>query len=150
MFNSFDALLKRIDTDIKRLIEQLGWRDHYQRCLTIPGIGPLNAAALVTAFQRGAFASADAFISYLGLDVTIRESGRFKGKRKLSKRGEAELRRLLYCAANPARSHPRFDHFYHRQLDKGLPKTAANVILARKLARIAFALMRNQQSFNPG
>ena len=150
LFNQISALMKRIDEKIRQLIDQLGWRADYQRCLTIPGIGQLNAAALVAAFHRGAFSGANAFVSFIGLDVTIRESGRFKGKRKLSKRGEAELRRLLYCAAHPARCHPEFDSFYLRQLDKGLPKTAANVILARKLARIAFALMRNQQAFNAG
>ena len=148
LFTQINALLKRIDGRIKQLIDQLGWHADYQHCLTLPGIGPLNAAALVAAFHRGAFAGANAFVSFIGFDVRIRESGRFKGKRKLTKRGEAELRRLLYCAANPARRHPRFDNFYQRQIDKGLSKTAANVILARKLARIAFALIRNQKSFN--
>jgi transposase len=71
----------------------------------------------------------------------------FKGKRKLTKRGEPELRRLLYCAAQPARCHKPFEDYYQSQIDKGLPKIAAKVILARKLARIAFALMAKQQSF---
>ena len=102
LFTQINALLKRIDGRIKQLIDQLGWHADYQHCLTLPGIGPLNAAALVAAFHRGAFAGANAFVSFIGFDVRIRESGRFKGKRKLTKRGEAELRRLLYCAANPA------------------------------------------------
>ena len=72
---------------------------------------------------------------------------RYKGKRKLTKRGEAEVRRLLYCAAQPARCYQPFEAFYQRQLDKGLPKIAAKVILARKLARIAFSLMNKQQLF---
>ena len=67
--------------------------------------------------------------------------------RKLTKRGEAELRRLLYCAAQPARHYWRFDLYYQKQLEKRLSKTAAKVILARKLARIAFALMSNQETF---
>ena len=79
--------------------------------------------------------------------MRIRESGQFKGKRKLTKHGESELRRLLYCAARPARSYLPFDHYRQKQLDKGLSNIAANVILARKLARIAFALMRDQQMF---
>jgi len=59
--------------------------------------------ALIRAYHRGAFASRDTFIAFLGLDVRRRESGYFKGKRKLTKRGPVELRRLLYCAAKPAR-----------------------------------------------
>jgi len=141
------TLTKRIDRHIQALIRELGWLTEYRRCLTIPGIGPVNAAALTAAFHRGAFAGSDAFVSFIGLDIRQRESGSFKGKRKLSKCGEAEIRRLLFCAAQPARSYHRFDRYYLKQLEKGLTKIAAKVALARKLARIAFALLANQQSF---
>ncbi len=147
LMTQFQRLIARIDQRIKSLIGQLGWQQDYRRCLSVPGLGPVNAAALVCAFNRGSFAGADAFVAYLGLDIRRRESGRFKGKRKLTKRGEAELRRLLYCAAKPARSHQRFDDYHRAQLDKGHSKIAANVILARKLARIAFTLMNRKQSF---
>jgi transposase len=147
LFTQFQHLLARIDLRIRKLIRALGWSNDYQCCLSIPGIGPLNAAALVAAYHRGAFANSDTFIAFIGMDVRLRESGHYKGKRKLTKRGEAELRRLLYCAAQPARCYQPFEDFYQRQLEKGLPKIAAKVILARKLARIAFTLMSNQQMF---
>lgn len=147
LVTEFKVVLARIDKRIKALIQQLGWSDEYRYCLSIPGVGPLNAAALVCAFHRGVFAGCDAFIAFIGMDVRVRESGTYKGKRRLTKRGESEIRRLLYCAAQPARSEPRFDRYYQRQLDKGLSKTAAKVILARKIARIAFALMTKRQSF---
>lgn len=147
LFTEFKRLLDRIDQRIRALVRALGWWADYQRCLSMPGIGPLNAAALVTAFHRGVFASADAFVAFIGFDVRLRESGKYKGKRKITKRGEAELRRLLYCATQPARSYQLFDDYYQNQLNKGLPKIAAKVVLARKLARIAFALLTNQQSF---
>lgn len=147
LFTQFQHLLARIDLRIRRLIRTLGWSEDYRCCLSIPGIGPLNAAALVAAYHRGAFANSDAFIAFIGMDVRLRESGHYRGKRKLTKRGEAELRRLLYCAAQPARCYQPFEDFYQRQLEKGLPKIAAKVILARKLARIAFTLISNQQMF---
>jgi transposase len=140
-------VLDRIDQRMLGLIRKLGWWADYQRCLSMPGIGKLNAAALVTVFHRGAFAGADAFVSFIGLDVCVRESGQYKGKCKLSKRGEAEIRRLLYCATQGARSYQPFAIFHQKQLDKGHPKIGAKCSLARKLARIAFALMTNQQSF---
>lgn len=143
----FQRLLERIDLRILKLIRALGWKDDFQRCLSIPGIGKINAAALVAAWHRGAFASSDAFIAYLGMDVRIRQSGQYRGQAKLTKHGESELRRLLFCAAQPARSYHCFESYYQRQLNKGLPKTAAKVIVGRKLARIAFALMKNQQTF---
>lgn len=148
LMNQFKALLVRLEARIRALITELGWDAAYRRCRSIPGIGDVNAAALVCAFNRGSFASSDAFVAYLGLDIRRRESGAFKGKRKLSKRGESELRRLLYCAAQPALTHPRFKTYHQRQLDKGHSKIAAKVILARKLARIAFSLMTREQSFD--
>lgn len=147
LFTQFKQLLRRIDQTILKLIQDLGWANDYRHCLSIPGIGPLNAAVLVTAYHRGAFANSDAFIAFIGLDVRLRESGQYKGKRKLTKRGESECRRLLFCAAQPARCHPKFENYYQAQLAKGLPKIAAKIILARKLARIAFTLIRKQEMF---
>lgn len=145
--SELNAVLKRIDRRMEALIEKLGWLEDYQRCRTIPGIGHLNAVALVTVFHRGAFSGLDAFVAYLGFDVRLRESGHYKGKRKLTKKGPAEVRRLLYCAAKPARTYEPFAQYHQRQLGKGLPKIAANCILARKLARLAFTLMDRQETF---
>ncbi len=147
LITAMDAVLKRIDRRLDCLIEELGWVADYDRCRSIPGIGHLNAIAMVTVFHRAAFSSSDAFVAYLGMDVRMRESGRFKGKRRLTKKGPAEVRRLLYCAVTAARSYDPFDRYRQRQLDKGLPKTAANCILGRKLARIAYALMVKEEMF---
>ena len=141
-------LLLRLDRQIQQLIHNMGWWLDYQRCLSIPGIGPANAAALVAAYHRGAFSGSDAFVAYLGLDIRLRESGCFKGKSKLSKQGEPELRRLLYCASSPACTLQRFADYRQRMLDKGLSKIAARVALSRKLARIAFTLMNRKESFD--
>ena len=108
LLTQFRQLLRRIDQRIEQLIQILGWQCHYLHCCSIPGIGPLNAAALVTVYHRGTFASSDAFVAFLGLDVRMRESGQYRGQRKLTKQGDSELRRLLYCAAQAARCHPRF------------------------------------------
>lgn len=147
LLTQFQQLLARIDRQIIALIRELRWWSDYQRCRSIPGIGPGNACALVAAYHRGAFAGSDAFVAYLGLDVRVRESGYFKGKRKLTKRGEPELRRLLFCASHAARTYQRFADYYQKQLEKGLCKIAARVVLTRKIARIAFTLMKNQEVF---
>jgi len=148
LMTQFEALLQRLDRQIQNLVRELGWWQHYRRCLSIPGIGPANAAALVAAYHRGAFAGSDAFVAFLGLDIRLRESGRFKGRSKLTKQGEPELRRLLYCASRPATSHGRFADYHQRMIDKGMSKIAARVALARKLARIAFTLMNRQEYFH--
>lgn len=148
LLTQFERLLERIERQMIILIRELGWWSDYLRCQSIPGIGPANAAALTAAFHRGAFAGSDAFVAYMGLDVRIRESGKYKGKRKLTKRGEPELRRLLYCAGKPAQTCQRFADYHQKLLDKGMCKIAARVALGRKLARIAFTLMSRQQFFN--
>lgn len=147
LFSECQRLLARIDQRLRALVRALGWWADYQRCRSIPGIGMGNAVALTAAYHRGAFASSDAFVAFIGFDVRLRESGKYKGQRKLTKQGEPEIRRLLWCAAHPARSYHRFDRYYRQQLDKGLSKIAARVVLARKIARIAFTLLTNQQSF---
>ena len=148
LMTQFDVLLQRLDRQIRNLVRELGWWQHYRRCRSIPGIGPANAAALVAAYHRGAFSGSDAFVAFLGLDIRLRESGRLKGKSKLTKQGEPELRRLLYCASRPATSHARFADYHQRMLAKGMSKIAARVALARKLARIAFILMSRNEFFH--
>jgi len=147
MFSEFQRLLARIEQRLRTLVRALGWWADYQRCRSIPGVGPVNAIALTAVYHRGAFGSSDAFVAFIGFDVRIRESGKYKGQRKLTKQGEPEIRRLLWCAAHPARLYHRFDRYYRQQLDKGMTKIAARVVLARKIARIAFTLLVNQQTF---
>lgn len=45
---------------------------------------------------RGRFKTSDAFIAFLGMDVRVRDSGGYRGRRKLTKAGDPELR--VACA----------------------------------------------------
>jgi len=150
------ALLKRFDDAMavidKRLLDCIklaGYLEDYQRCLSIPGIGPLNAAALVSLFHRGRFSKSDAFIAFMGLDVRVRESGYFKGKRKLTKKGNPEMRRLLFNAARSGAKTKKWNAYYLAMRARGHSTTATAVALSRKIARLAFALMRDQSEYRP-
>jgi transposase len=48
----------------------------------------------VTRFER-----ADQVVAYAGLDIAVRQSGKWRGEAKLSKRGSGRLRRILYMTA---------------------------------------------------
>jgi len=153
---SLQAVLRRLDRLDRQICQRLqqavrdaGWHDDARRCQAMAGIGPLSAIALVNAFHRGAFASSDAFVAFLGLDVRVRDSGTHRGRRKLTKQGDPELRRLLYNAAMAARRQPDWASFYQRYLNRGLKPIQVLVILARKLARIAFALLKQQSEYQP-
>jgi len=121
----------------------------HQRLSSIVGVGFVVAAQLVAALSRIRFVRVQSFIAYTGLDPRPDDSGQRRGRRRLSKRGPSLLRRLLYNAGMAAAHSKLFNPLYLRLRARGLQSTEAIVIIARKLARIAFALYRTQESFDP-
>lgn len=121
--------------------------------LQVPGIGPVTAAAVASCLTSKEFTHPDQFVAYIGLDVRVRDSGTRRGRRALSKQGDAELRRLLYlCAqANLRRRDPDnpFRAQYTRERAKGLSSTAALNAVARKLARTCWSLHRSGATYDP-
>ena len=151
-----DALLAQCTQTICKMecalraeAKQLGWTEQVRRCQAIPGVGPLTAMAMVATYHRGQFRSADSFIAFMGMDVRVRDSGKFRGRRKLTKKGESELRRLLFNAAMQGRRNAPWEPYYLALRARGMSTTAAFVALARKLARVCFALLRSGADFNP-
>jgi transposase len=120
----------------------------HQRLSTIVGVGFVVAAQLVAALPRLRFARVESFIAYTGLDPRPDDSGTRRGRRRLTKRGPALLRCLLYNAGMAAAHSKLFKPLYSRLRARGLQSTEAIVILARKLARIAFALYRSGGTFD--
>lgn len=144
--NQVDLLIQK---RLRETVLRLGWMADVKRCAAIEGIGPITSIAVALIFRRGEFKSADAYIAFMGLDVRVRDSGQSRGRRKLTKKGDPELRRLLYMAAMTACRSSRWKGFYERALCRGLSRIQALVALARKLARIAFALLKNQSAYQP-
>ena len=145
--SELNRAIKEVEQWMFALAKARGWARELQHCRSVPGIGPINALALVTCFHRGTFDRVDQFIAYLGLDVRVRDSGRLRGKRKLTKRGEPEMRRLLYMAAWSFAKHPKCVPLYEQMRNRGLSTTAANTAMSRKLARSAFALLKKDEDF---
>lgn len=146
---ALESAEKQIMQKLVALVKEAGWDQDMKRCQAIEGIGPVTSVALTSIFHRGQFRSSDAFIAYLGLDVRVRDSGQMRGKRKLTKQGDSEIRRLLYLAAMHAKRQKTWQAFYQRYIDRGLSNVQVLTILARKLARVAFALMHNQSEYVP-
>lgn len=149
MLRKMDHLDQLICKRLKQALVKLDWYRHARRCQAIEGIGPVNSMALTTLFHRGSFKSADAFIAFIGMDVRVRDSGKCRGRRKLTKRGDPEVRRLLYMAAMTACRSATWKPFYERALARGLTRIQALVALGRKLARIAYALLKTGDSYRP-
>ena len=146
----FNQLIARIDLRVKALIEASPERkQHLARLCTISGVGPVVGTALVNTLERVPVKSADAFVAFAGLDPRPDDSGQHRGKRRLSKRGPAELRRLLYLAALSAVKTKPWRSLYEQYRARGLSSTAALVILARRIARTAWSIYTYKTEFDP-
>jgi len=146
----FADLLKQIDREIARLNTLIPNRDEQVKKLqTIAGVGPLTSSWLANLFDRVKFKNSDAVVAFVGIDPRPCDSGQKRGRRRLSKRGPSEGRRLLYNAAMAAAKSPVWQPLYAHYRQLGWPSTGALVIIARKILRIAFALTKQGSSFDP-
>jgi transposase len=150
LVSRLDALIAYIDARIDALIQvDPARRDGYARLQSIVSVGPVVGSALVSALQRHSFARADAFVAFCGWDPCAHDSGHKRGRRRLSKRGPSELRRLLYNAAMSASRTKTWRPLYQRERAKGLSRTAALVVLARHITRTAWSIYTHKTSFDP-
>jgi transposase len=143
--------------EVERSLETLARdSDLLSRLRTIPGVGLLTATALVAFVgdvQR--FPSGRHFASYLGLAPREHSSGlRRRRLGAISKRGDPYLRMLLIHGARAVLLHAkkptaRLDRLrvwaLARERARGHNKAA--VALANKLARIVWAVWRNERTF---
>lgn len=147
---SLSTLLAEMNNELKRTIAANTLLESKRKQLqTITGVGFINSVALTQRFDRTAFANSDAVVAAYGLDPRPRDSGNQVGKRRLTKQGNSEDRRLIYLAAQSACKTKLFAPIYRALLGKGFSTTEAILIIARKLLRIAFALWTTGTSFDP-
>jgi len=153
--DEFTPVIKALQERLGAVDRQLAARARQQPAVkqlqAVPGIGLVSASALALRLQTMHFVTYHAFVAYLGLDLRVSDSGQHRGRRRLSRHGDAELRRLLYCCAQAsvrAKASP-FRMQYERELAKGLPTTGALCAVARKMAKVAWALVKSGQQYDP-
>lgn len=144
-----DKLLATIDAKIQALIaDDPVMLEKQKRLQTITGVGPQISALLTALLSRVAFANVGALIAYSGLDPRPNDSGHKRGRRTLTKRGPAALRKMLWLGAFSACHSKAFKSLYRSIKSRGFSGTQALVILARKLLRVAWAVWRTGQPFD--
>ena len=143
--------VKALDKEIATRTDQTEGFGCSKQILRVHGIGKTTAAAVTSRLVARNFTHPDQFVAYIGLDVRVRDSGKLRGQRRLTKQGDAELRRLLYlCAQASVRTKDSpFRIQYDRELAKGLPKTAALCAVARKMARLCWSLHKHGTDYDP-
>ena len=150
LMTAFDQLIARIDELKQRTLQKLPAAHQAARHIaSVPGYGALGSTYLAYNFTRYPFSSSDSVVAFSGLDPRPEDSGQKRGRRKLSKRGPAEERRILFNCARSASRTKTWRPYYQAQLAKGLSATEATVILARKMLRVAFALYKQDCRFEP-
>ena len=148
------CLMDLLKTQLQEIEIQMN--EHLQRIpqagymCSIPGLGPISVASILG--ETGpiqAYEAPEQLIKLAGLNLFEISSGYKKGKRRITKRGRARLRRILYTACLPLIFHnPIFKAAYHRFKGAGKPTQKAIIALSCKLLRILFALVKKQETFN--
>lgn len=145
-----DRRIKEYDDELAALTRE---DVQARRLATIPGIGVINATALLAAIGDGsAFAKGRDLAAWLGLTPRQHSTG---GKTKLlgiSKRGNGYLRKQLIHGARAAMPHlaakpNQLGAWLQNMLTRAHPNVVV-VALAAKLARIAWAVLRHEEDFD--
>jgi len=97
------SLIQQRNVIEARAVELLEDNPDYRLLRTIPGIGPINAlAVLAEAGDLRRFRHHRQFLKFCGMDLATVQSGLFRGWSKISKYGNARLRRTLWLASQAA------------------------------------------------
>ena len=129
----------------RQLVAEVRRDDDMRRLTTIPGIGPITAAAIKALVPDIAgFKSARHFAAWLGLTPKPHSSGGKERLGRISKMGNTTLRTLLVVGATAVLRHVRKGANGPQWLTGLLARRPAKVVavaLANKMARIVFALL---------
>ena len=148
-----EAIDQQIEGIEKSIDEQVSRDTAVQRLMTVPGIGKITAMS-IRAFVPDAalFKSSRHFASWLGITPRSFSSGGKQLYGHISKRGNAELRKLLVLGAFPivTRAKKRScSNPWLRSLANRKPYKVAAVAVAHRTARIVWALLSKGGIYRP-
>lgn len=148
---SIDAATKEIRRLNKQILQRLqsddDWRERYERAQTTPGIGPTVAAGLVAELPELGRISREQIASLVGLAPINRDSGTFRGQRRIQG-GRSYLRSLLYMAVLSGLEHnPVIQSYYKRLVGKGKSPRVALTACMRKLLVILNTMFKNRTNW---
>lgn len=150
------ALSERID-EVEAQLEAIARQlPVVARLRSVPGIGLLTATALYAFIgDISRFPSGRHLASFIGLTPREYSSGLRRRLGRISKRGDTYLRMLLIHGARSVLWHAKRMKQRDRlrawalRLERKLGHNKAAVALANKLARITWAVWKNERSFEP-
>lgn len=155
--SSVKRIIKMLEKEIEDLQKQI--KDHINQdpklknqndlLQTIPGIGEKTSNLLLGEVEFERFDSARDVAAYAGVTPKQRKSGTSLNFTRLSKMGNARLRKNLYFPAIVAGKHNQIIKDFAKRLAKN-GKSKMQIVCAsiRKLLHIAFGVLKSQTPFN--
>lgn len=143
--------VEQIEKEIHRAVNE---NEDYQRLLTIPGVGPAIASAIIGAVSdSNMFKNGRQFAAWLGLTPMQHSSGDKQRLGKITKRGNKSLRLLIVHGARAVLrwSSKKDDKLsqWLNALAARMHKNKAAVSYANKMARIIWSVLNKKEPFNP-
>lgn len=145
-----DRQVKAIGKEIENIVNgDQALKERIDKVISIPGVGLLTAVCIVS--ETNGFAgigNLKQLTGFAGLDVRIIESGLWKGKSRISKKGNSHIRKALYF---PAFTFIRLNeqmqqHYCRLKAKKGKPMIAV-VAIQRKLLCLIYTLWKKNEMF---
>ncbi len=144
----FKAIQYEVDTIFNQLLELSKTID--SPIFSIRGVGPISALSIISEYNNfTSFNSPTAMLSYAGLEPSIIQSGTIEKKGRMVKRGSGYLRETVMNVTPFFYIHnPKIYDYYRKKRDEGKPHRVALTHVARKLIRIIYYLVKNNEPFN--
>ena len=143
MVKFINRQINNIEKDIENIVNKDELvKTKIDKVVTIPGIGFITAVVIIAETHGFALiTSIKQLTSYAGLDIKIRESGKWKGKPKITKKGNSHIRKALYFPSYTSIKYSKTNgDFYERLFEKkGISMVAATAV-QRKLLGLIYTL----------
>lgn len=124
---------------VKKIIEE-NISETAKELSKIKGISKFQASVLCNAIEGRTFDNKDQLIAFFGLDIQVKQSGNWRGKEKLSKRGNSFYRMVLFQLGwSLSKNNDQFKEYYNRLREDGKHYYTCLIATARKFLRFFFA-----------
>ena len=146
LYNYFNDKIVPIDKQISTIIKELN-----PSILTIPGIGEISAASIISEYgDISCFSSPAKMLAFAGLEPSINQSGTLESNGKMVKHGSGHLRYVLMnTSLTLLKFNPIFYDFYLKKRSEGKPHRVALSHVCKKLVRLIYTLETKHVDFDP-
>jgi len=160
---SLEILLAQVihlEKQVEKLNTEIGKRTELraETLTTIPGIGKVQEATILAEIGnferfRNDKNGAEKLVALAGLDPKVKESGKYIGRAKMSKRGSPYLRKAIrqvaFVASFGKGKDPMFSHIYEKKIFEGKHFEVALSHVENKMLHVIYSLLKSKKEYKP-